>query len=50
MDFDDNPSDWHSWYDEELEQEIQELCNQLLIPFHMRSCPAIKYLKGLKDK
>ena len=48
MDFDDNVSDWNLWYDEELEKDIQELCNQLSIPFYMRSAPAVKYLKGLK--
>lgn len=50
MDFDDNLSDWNLWYDEELEKEIRELCNQLTIPFYMRSILAVKYLKGLKYK
>lgn len=50
MDFDDNLRDWNLWYDEELEKEIKKICDELTIPFYMRSSPAIKYLKGLKDK
>lgn len=48
MDFDDNTCIWSSWYDDKLENEIEELCKQLEIPFYMRSAPAIKYLKNLR--
>lgn len=46
MDFDENFDTWNLWYDEQLENAIKELCNQLGVPFYMRSAPAIEYLKG----
>lgn len=46
MDFDNNFDLWNLWYDEQLETEIKELCNQLGVPFYMRSVPAIEYLKS----